>query len=158
MKQDKTYEIDQSLNYIVVAIPKKNSYNTSFTFQYHTDGVAFPWYEILYNDFVVKSPNGDQMLIIAYVMGAILVCVLVCCLYCCARSCCCKEREMGKVGNYADVKELTASGYYRNKIREVNVTATGLNEMELHSLSSESDNRDDRTNAGDPHIKRETKA
>jgi len=46
---NKQYEIDQSLNYIVVAIPKKNNYNTSFTFEYNTDGVAFPWYELFYN-------------------------------------------------------------------------------------------------------------
>ena len=38
------YAIDQTLNYLVYAVPKYNNYNTSFTFEYYTDGVAYPWY------------------------------------------------------------------------------------------------------------------
>lgn len=43
------YEIDQSLNYIVTAIPEYNSYNTSFTFEYSTDGVEYGFFELYYN-------------------------------------------------------------------------------------------------------------
>ena len=53
---DRLFEIDQSVQYIIVAVPKYNNYNTSFTFEYYTDGVAFPWYELFYNTWFVKHP------------------------------------------------------------------------------------------------------
>lgn len=55
---DKQYEIDQSLNYIISAIPNKNSFNTSFTFEYYTDGVEYPFFELYYNQWFHKNPNG----------------------------------------------------------------------------------------------------
>jgi hypothetical protein len=45
---NKKYEVDQSINYIVTAIPELNNYNTSFSFEYSTDGVEYEWYELYY--------------------------------------------------------------------------------------------------------------
>lgn len=54
----KVYEIDQSLNYIITAIPKKNSFNTSVSFEYFTDGEEYPFFELYYNQWFTKNPNG----------------------------------------------------------------------------------------------------
>jgi len=61
-----------------------------------------------------------------------------------------------QVGSYNDKNELTASGYYKNKLAN-NTTGTGLQEMELASMESSEDNRDDRTNSGETFVKKESK-
>jgi len=53
---NKRYEIDQSLNYIVTAVPAFNSYNTTYSFEYSTDGVEYEWYELYYYQIFVKHP------------------------------------------------------------------------------------------------------
>jgi hypothetical protein len=79
------YEIDQSLNYIVTAIPEYNSYNTSFSFEYSTDGTEYPWYELYYYQWFLKHPNGMVMLYIAGAIAACLVCLFCCCFVACIR-------------------------------------------------------------------------
>ena len=38
---DMTYEIDISVNYVIVAVPELNNWNTSFSFEYYTDGEKY---------------------------------------------------------------------------------------------------------------------
>lgn len=122
VKVDTEYQIDQSVNFIITAIPKYNNYNTSFTFEYHTDGDAFPWYEVLYNQVIHKNEKKEQMLVFAYIVAALFLCVLCFCLYCCFQKCCGKKLKINP-------SELTASGYLsRNK-------GTYDDENELQSMS-----------------------
>lgn len=110
---NKKYEIDQSINYIVTAVPKYNNYNTSFSFEYSTDGVEYPWYELFYYQWFLKHPNGMTMLYIAGALAVLLVCLLMCCIYVGIRKCCCKKKT--KVDPFGANLELTASNYLRNK-------------------------------------------
>ena len=82
---NRQFDIDQSVSYIIVAVPKQNHFNTSFTFEYNTDGVSFPWYELFYNEWFVKHPQGETMFIIACVVGGIAACLILCGFYCCIR-------------------------------------------------------------------------
>jgi len=53
------FTIDQSLNYIVTVIPDKNSYNTSYAFEYSTDGSeTYEWYELYYYQWFLKPKYG----------------------------------------------------------------------------------------------------
>lgn len=94
---NKKYEIDQSLNFIITAIPDFNSYNTSFSFEYSTDGTPYPWYELYYYQWFVKHPQGMTML---YIAGAIAICIVLiflCCLCVCIKKCCCRKKNQVEI-------------------------------------------------------------
>jgi len=145
------FMIDQSLNYIITTVPQYNSYNTSFTFEYYTDGAEYPWYELYYYQFFTKNPNGEKMLYIAYACAGMFVCLFCCCFGCCVHRCCCKSKS--RVGDFTS-NELTASGYEKNKGNQDN-SNMGLGN-ELASMSSDVD--DSHTMAGDTTLKKESKA
>ena len=148
VKAGDEFIIDQSLNYVITTVPRYNSYNTSFTFEYYTDGVEYEWYELYYFQFFVKNPNGEKMLYIAIACAAMFVCVYCCCFGCCIYRCCCKKT---KVGDFSS-NELTASGYEKNK-------DGNKSSMPIHELASMSSDVDDsHTMAGDTVLKKESKA
>ena len=42
------FQLDQSLNYIITTIPDFESYNTTFAFEFYTNGTEYPWFERTY--------------------------------------------------------------------------------------------------------------
>lgn len=109
---NKKYEIDQSYNYIITAIPEYNSYNTSFSFEYSTDGTPYPWYELYYYQWFVKHPQGMTMLYVAGGLAIAIVLIFLCCLCVCIRKCCCRKKNQVLIfGN----TELTKSNINKHK-------------------------------------------
>ena len=52
VKVNKEFTIDQSISYIITAVPKYNSYNTTYEFEYWTDATTadkYDWWFILYH-------------------------------------------------------------------------------------------------------------
>lgn len=56
---NKEYKIDQSINFIITAVPEYNNYHTTYEFEYWTDGVEYPLWERFYLTSFVKNPNGE---------------------------------------------------------------------------------------------------
>ena len=79
------YKLDMSESFIITAIPSEKSYNTTFGFEYYSDGEALPSYLILYNALFVVPENGPTMLIAAYAALGLLLVLLICCCVCCIR-------------------------------------------------------------------------
>lgn len=108
---NKKYEIDQSLNYIITAIPKYNNYNTTFSFEYNTDGTEYPFFEWAYYQWFQKHPNGNLMLYIGAGLAGFLLLILICCVCFCVRKCLRKKSQIDPFKN----TELTTSNYAKNK-------------------------------------------
>jgi len=50
VKVDSEFTIDQSISYIITAVPKYNSYNTTYEFEYWTDATEkYPFYFTFYH-------------------------------------------------------------------------------------------------------------
>lgn len=91
---EKEYKIDQSLNFIVTAIPEWNSYNTSFSFEYYTDGEIYPWYEYSFlqgQNFYKTHNKGDLLFYASIGFASVLLALFLCCCYVCFTRICCKR-------------------------------------------------------------------
>ena len=70
-------------------------------FEYYTDGVTYPWYELMYFQIFEKSAhqvNSDneyheKLTILIYVIAGMLGCILICCCYCCCKRCFCNKKS-----------------------------------------------------------------
>ena len=85
VKLGEEFKIDQSSNLIVTMIPKEDSYNTTYSFEYWTDATnTYPWYELYYFQWFVKPKNGYKMMMVAGACAALFILILLCCFgYCC---------------------------------------------------------------------------
>ena len=85
------YKIDQSNKLLVVAVPEKESFNTTYEFEYWTDAKEkVPIYESLIKKYETIDDRGKIMLYIA--LGCIL------CLICLLCTCCCVYLNSRKDG------------------------------------------------------------
>jgi len=81
--------------FIVTAVPKYNSYNTSFSFEYWTVGEKDSGMNIAMNKMFVESSDGVVFVVI---IGLVLVCICICCMFICKKFLCGKKfGEDGKV-------------------------------------------------------------
>ena len=66
-------------SFIITAIPNENSYNTTFEFEYYSDGEAHPAIVRFYNAMFVVPENGPTMLIVAIVILSLIM--IACCCF-----------------------------------------------------------------------------
>ena len=54
------YSIDQSVNFVILAVAKENNYNTTYEFEYWTDATEeYEFFERTYYQWFVKPPKGQ---------------------------------------------------------------------------------------------------
>lgn len=83
VKVDTQYQVPMGETFIITAIPTENSYNTTFEFEYYSDGEALPGLIRFYNALFVVPENGQTFLIAAIVLiGLLLICIICGCVMC----------------------------------------------------------------------------
>lgn len=104
------FQIDGSENFVLVAIPEKDNFKTTFEFEYWTVGEVYPWYEAAYYKMFANQKYGDELQIM--VLACLGLCVLLgfCCICCCIRNCLNKN----KVGDNPDHDQLNEESELRD--------------------------------------------
>lgn len=74
-----------SESFIITAVPSEKSYNTTFAFEYYSDGEAHSGLVRLYYALFVVPENGTVMLIVACVILGLMVLLCICCCVCIMR-------------------------------------------------------------------------
>lgn len=98
---DKWYEIDQSSNFIITVVPKKDQLKTDFRFYYYTKGVKEDWYNTIYYNEFAGEENATKWygaLALSGILGLLIICIFFGCVYQCIKCICCKDKKgSGKI-------------------------------------------------------------
>lgn len=156
------YKIDQGDNFIITAVPVKDSDETAFDFKFYTTAQEYDTVYAYYHRFFKQNEQGEILLYIALGCAGCLAIVFLCCICCCIRRCCCKKKSQiqDQATGYSEMAQLQ-----RNK---ANAAEGGLSategagaELELESIHGSNDGDGDVTGGqGDtaPTIIKQSKA